>query len=168
MPLSRGSVVVSDAGVASPKTGLTGRLYDVLLAKQNADIDGGVPTGVAGVPILQNIASLGTVLAEWLTPPVVDKGSVSGDVTINLLDGLAQKFTLSGNVNLVFTNIPDTGTVVVHVKQSAAGGNTVTWNQSKLSGVDGIVSVLANARDIYVGQCEGGSIWWSTPTRNLV
>lgn len=59
----------------------------------------------------------------------VDKGNVSGAVTIDWTAGNYQRMRLTGNVTLTYTD-PDDGdtSLVLEIEQDGTGGRSVTWD----------------------------------------
>jgi hypothetical protein len=57
----------------------------------------------------------------------IDKGNVSGAVTVNWNDGAIQKLTLVGDATLTFTAPPGPTHVELLVIQDVNGGHAITW-----------------------------------------
>lgn len=90
--------------------------------------------------------------------------SASGEVSIDLSDGLVRSLTLTENVSqITLTNIPASGSVKLELKviQSAAGSNTVGWTINGVAakasgGVLPTVTATADAVDRYLILTEDG------------
>ncbi len=67
--MAAGTVVISDAGAETSKTGAAGRLYDLLKAATDAKLAelGEDPlTGEEAAPAMQGIAATANAMASWL------------------------------------------------------------------------------------------------------
>jgi hypothetical protein len=77
--------------------------------------------------ILQ-VTTDGIVLEQEITSKILDLGTISGGLSINIRDGNVQKITLSGNTTLngVSASTINGGDLTVHVYQDGVGGHSLT------------------------------------------
>ena len=76
---------------------------------------------------------------------VVDRGDVSGAVTLDASAGAVFKLTLVGNTTLTVKNVRAGGPCVVLVTQDGVGSRTLAWNGAGGQTVSGFTTVVTTA-----------------------
>jgi hypothetical protein len=93
---------------------------------------------------MNNVLALGQGASKYH-----DAGNSTGNITVNFNNGNNQKLTLTGAVNLGFSNPISGANYTLVLVQGGSGSYTVTWPASVLwpSGVDPILSTAIGAVD---------------------
>ena len=96
---------------------------------------------------------------------VTNSGSVSGAVSVNVLSGTIQNFTVTGNItSLAFTNMPTGGSVTLVLTQGGSGGYTLTASGIKFAGGISTLSTAVGAIDILNVFFDGTNYYGSLST----
>jgi hypothetical protein len=103
---------------------------------------------------------------------LVDLGSVTGAINVDLSTGSAFILTLTGNVTVTFTN-PQAGKVTyatLRCVQDATGGHTLTITGAQGSnGVRPVLTLAGNAVDkVACESWDGGAHWDATLTGQAI
>lgn len=92
-------------------------------------------------------------------------GVLTGNTNINCAACVYQDVMLAGSINVFFQNVAATGiatTLTLYVRQSANGGNTITW-QNTIRWSDNNTPVLSstkNTADMFTFTTfDGGTVW---------
>ncbi|MGE0717202.1 MAG: hypothetical protein AB7P02_17290 [Alphaproteobacteria bacterium] len=89
------------------------------------------------------------------------KGNVSGATAINLLEGLTQSLTITGNTTLSFTNVPSGSTRATGITLFITNGGayTITWPASTKWAGGSAPSFSSSGLDIVALITLDGSTW---------
>jgi hypothetical protein len=96
--------------------------------------------------ILQ-VTTDGIVLEQEITSKILDLGTISGGINVNIRDGNVQKMILSGDTTLngISASTINGGDLTVHVYQDGSGGHTLTKGTNILTGSGSPISVTTGA-----------------------
>jgi hypothetical protein len=96
--------------------------------------------------ILQ-VTTDGIILEQEITSKILDLGTISGGINVNIRDGNVQKFTLSGNtvLNGISASTINGGDLTVHIYQDGSGGHTLTKGINILTESGSPISVTTGA-----------------------